>query len=584
MMEQTSLTQFILILSLSSVYCLDSTIVDLVNLEKIELDIDVGRRVFKNVQYLGPGYASLQNLQSIKFDTCGHLPLFNDSFKYTPYLTHIYIQKCVVINVKSGAFSQLPKLKVLKLDLSGFSEYKLDQFMIFDMVLSLAMTQIEVLDMKDVWETAQTVNTFPWEEVNEMLLNTSIRELRFTNNVNVVFPTGRSVPSPQSLQILNLSMNSLNEILLNLTHVKYLNLQGNALGKYLGNNSYMIKSESKLEYVCLANNSISNLNTAIFNEQPYLRIIDISYNSLKEVDFDLSPLVKLHILNLSFNAINHLDHKSITNLDRILTKSDNILQIDLNYNPLHCNCYTLSFLTWMQRRREHFITFSHFKCKYLNGSISPSNLFEEVVLYLERECMDYSYLMVIASIAVFAFIAILLTAVIYRHRWKLRYIFYTAKLKYVKNKSDEELTEYVYDAFISYSDKDREFVINDCIENLEQGVLKLCIHQRDFVPGEDITDNIINAIQNSRKTICIITRSFLDSYYCMFEFNMARMESIHSRNGKNTLFLVFYEKILPEELPLVLYELIQNQSYIEYPNDEQGDVIFWQKIKDAIHT
>ena len=562
----------------------DLTIAHLVNLEKIELDVDVGRRVFKNVQFLGPGYASLQNLHSLKFDTCGRLSLFNDSFKHAPYLTHIYIQKCAVTYVKSGAFSQLSNLKVLKLDLSGSSDYKLDQFMMADMVSSLARTQIEVLDMTGVWETAQTENTFPWEEVNVMLLNTSIRELSFTNNFNVVFPTGRSVPSPHSLQMLNLSMNALNEILLNLTHVKYLNLQGNALGKYLGHNSYMINSETKLEYVSLANNSISNFNTALFKDQPYLQIIDLSYNSLKEVNFELSHLVKLRILNLTFNSINYLDHKSITNLDRILTKSDNFFQIDLSYNPLHCNCYTLSFLQWMQRRREHFINFSNFKCRYLNGSISPLNLFEDAVLHIERECMDYSYLIVIAAMAVLIFIAILLTAVIYRHRWKLRYIFYTAKLKYMKKKSDEELTEYVYDAFISYSDKDREFVTKDCIENLEQGVLKLCIHQRDFIPGEDITDNIINAIQNSRKTICIITRSFLDSYYCMFEFNMARMESIHSRNGKNTLFLVFYEKLLPEELPLVLYELIQNQSYIEYPNDEQGNVIFWQKIKDTFHT
>ncbi|CAC5395033.1 TLR13 [Mytilus coruscus] len=150
---------------------------------------------------------------------------------------------------------------------------------------------------------------------------------------------------------------------------------------------------------------------------------------------------------------------------------------------------------------------------------------------------------------------------------------------------EENLNEYVYDAFISYSENDQKFIIEECIKNLEgNGNMKLCIHQRDFIPGEEITQNIISAIQNSRKTICIISRSFLESYYCMFEFNMARMESIHSRNGKNVIFLVFYEKLLPEELPLVLYELIQKQSYIEYPNDEHGNVIFWDKIKDAIQA
>lgn len=56
------------------------------------------------------------------------------------------------------------------------------------------------------------------------------------------------------------------------------------------------------------------------------------------------------------------------------------------------------------------------------------------------------------------------------------------------------------------------------------------------------------------------------------------MESIHSRNGKNVLFLVFYEKLLPEELPLVLYEVIKKikrKMCIEVPNDKYGNELPW---------
>ncbi|XP_076076041.1 toll-like receptor 4 [Mytilus galloprovincialis] len=168
---------------------------------------------------------------------------------------------------------------------------------------------------------------------------------------------------------------------------------------------------------------------------------------------------------------------------------------------------------------------------------------------------------------------------------RLHFLYYKTKFKSrIRSANQSENSfDFMYDAFVSYSDDDRSFVLNDCIENLEEeGHLRLCLHHRDFVPGEDITDNIIHAIESSRKTVCIITRSFLQSYYCMFEYNMARMESIHSRNGKNILFLVFYEQLLPDELPLVLYEVIQKQTYIEFPNDEHGNRIFWEKIKDGI--
>ncbi|CAG2184905.1 TLR13 [Mytilus edulis] len=161
-----------------------------------------------------------------------------------------------------------------------------------------------------------------------------------------------------------------------------------------------------------------------------------------------------------------------------------------------------------------------------------------------------------------------------------------AKMKYTSiENGDEDSREYDYDAFISYSDEDRMFVINDCIKNLEQDRnLKLCIHERDFIPGHDITNNIVRAIQTSRKTICIITRSFLKSDFCMFELNMAKMESTHSRNGKNILVLVFNEKLSSKDLPLHLYEHIQKQSYIQYQNNEIANAFFWEKINDAIYA
>ncbi|CAG2218245.1 Toll-like receptor 4 [Mytilus edulis] len=128
-----------------------------------------------------------------------------------------------------------------------------------------------------------------------------------------------------------------------------------------------------------------------------------------------------------------------------------------------------------------------------------------------------------------------------------------------------------------------KFVHEDCIQNLETDKnLKLCIHHRDFIPGEEITVNITNAIHRSRKTICIITKSFLESYYCMFEFNMAKTEGIYSRKGENTLILVFCEDILPRDLPLVLLELVQRRSYIPYHDDQRGNIEFWGRIKEAI--
>ncbi|XP_061197752.1 toll-like receptor 4 isoform X2 [Saccostrea echinata] len=142
---------------------------------------------------------------------------------------------------------------------------------------------------------------------------------------------------------------------------------------------------------------------------------------------------------------------------------------------------------------------------------------------------------------------------------------------------------YEYDAFISYSEHDRRFVFKQ-FKKMESGGLRFCIHDRDFIPGKDIAENITNAIHNSRRTVCVITSHFLKSYWCMFELNMARMESIYSRGGDNILLLVLLENHIVREMPLSLLHVIESKSYLEYPDEEHFGSIgtFWRNLEHTI--
>ncbi|XP_063431981.1 toll-like receptor 4 [Mytilus trossulus] len=563
----------------------DKTISDLTMLETLELDVSTG---FGDKAVLGNGFSYLKHLYSLNACNCQTFILESDTFKNTPNLEQVYFNHCLlqVYGHKHEEFSKLMKLKVLQLNEWLSYSPDLDEHELLALIFGLSNTTIEILKMHYLFNSFHSVSLSNiLNNISVVLNKTPIQELHFTNNLNVHFnELDMPVKVPPSLKTLNISDNSLEALKLDIKQVTSLNLEDNRLGNYLANNSLLIQ-DSKLEYIDLSNNSIHKLHTTIFIGQKYLRIIDLRSNFLTDSNFEMSSLENLHILDLKNNKIKYLSDQSRMELDKVFKNNGNA-KIDFSNNLLQCSCFTLPFLNWMRLSQKHFINYKQFRCTFENGSFSKPNSFEEVLLNLQRDCTNHLYLIISVSFSVLALIAVLSAAVIYRHRWKLRYLFYTAKLKYTSHRNMEEnLNVYVNDAFISYSENDCKFVIEECIKHLEEnGNMKLCIHQRDFIPGEEITQNIISAIQNSRKTICIISRSFLESYYCMFEFNMARMESIHSRNGKNVLFLVFYERLLPEELPLVLYDLIQKQSYIEYPNDEHGNVIFWDKIKDAIHT
>ena len=87
-----------------------------------------------------------------------------------------------------------------------------------------------------------------------------------------------------------------------------------------------------------------------------------------------------------------------------------------------------------------------------------------------------------------------------------------------------------------------------------------------------------------------MTKHFLDSYWCMFELNMARMEAIYSRNGQNVLFLVALESGIMKRLPLQLMDLVYSKSYLDFPSDEErtGDtesvIAFTAKLGETLSS
>ena len=56
--------------------------------------------------------------------------------------------------------------------------------------------------------------------------------------------------------------------------------------------------------------------------------------------------------------------------------------------------------------------------------------------------------------------------------------------------------------------------------------LRLCLHQKDFVPGKTIVDNIVDCIEASRHTIIVLSPRFMKSHWAMEELRQAYRQSL----------------------------------------------------------
>ncbi|XP_071121921.1 toll-like receptor 4 [Mytilus edulis] len=372
-------------------------------------------------------------------------------------------------------------------------------------------------------------------------------------------------------------------------NVRCLLLQNNLLGLVLPTDvdGEIFRNLYNVEYINLSKNKIANIPNLLFKEQHNLERLDLSENMIDDINFQISHMRKLMFLNVRNNRISTLSQYAMNELDSV-AKENNNLTIDLSGNNLVCNCDSLSFVKWIVNTPTNFHLLEKYECKTSKKSISFFRNPREVYETIQKECMSYEGLIVGVTTGILMFIFILCGGIVYRYRWKLRYLYYMVKVKWhdPEHKSDNKDERlYMYDAFVSYANEDDTFVHHKLLNNLEKnGGIQLCLHKRNFLPGNDIATNITSAIHNSRKTIVIMSANYLASYWCMFEFNMAKMESIYERNCENILFLVFYEQMSACDLPLRILELVHCQSYIEYPNDEYGDVVFWEQLQKAIKS
>ncbi|KAK6166303.1 hypothetical protein SNE40_023032 [Patella caerulea] len=337
-----------------------------------------------------------------------------------------------------------------------------------------------------------------------------------------------------------------------------------------------------LETLDISENKIRTLPPALLRGLVNLKKLDLSKNILKAWTLDIDHMKDLRYIDLSTNQLTSLPVQ-FRNYGDSQYDANKELTVDLSGQTLRCTCDTLPFLKWMKSNKTIFVRRDDYKCEdNKKKELTLSNL-DAIILQLERQCASLSVMVTILTGSLFVIASVLIGSLIYRYRWKLRYFYYLTRNRYHKAfpLDDNENTQFEYHAFVSYADEDRLLVTQDMRQKLEtEHGLNLCIHHRDFVPGEDIAANILSAVRNSKKTLVLLTKHFLNSYWCIYELNMAKVESIST--GRNVIIVIVCERIPANELPEALVQLMRADSYIDYTDDPEGNVVFWANLRRSI--
>ncbi|NXW18907.1 TLR22 protein, partial [Circaetus pectoralis] len=397
-----------------------------------------------------------------------------------------------------------------------------------------------------------------------------------------------------SLQTLNLSQNSLSDLEMtvkSLSHLRNLILLDISQNNF-GEIPDVCEWPQTLKYLNLSSTQIPKLTTCI---PPTLEVLDVSANNLKEFGLQLPFLKELYLAKNQLKALPgaapvpnlvamSIRRNKLNSFSREEFESFRKMELlDASDNNFICSCEFLSFIHHEASIAQVLVGWPE---KYVCDS--PLAVRGTQVGAVHLSLMECHRSLVVSSICVLLFLVILiLVAVGYKYHavWYLRMTW--AWLQAKRKPKRAPLKDICYDAFVSYSENDSDWVENIMVRELEQACppFRLCLHKRDFVPGKWIVDNIIDSIEKSHKTLFVLSEHFVQSEWCKYELDFSHFRLFDENNDAAILILLepIQSKAIPKRF-CKLRKIMNTKTYLEWPLEEEQQEMFWFNLKVALKS
>ncbi|KAM8809008.1 TLR5 protein, partial [Eudromia elegans] len=440
----------------------------------------------------------------------------------------------------------------------------------------------------------------------------------------------KSLPSFPSLTTAFLGDNKLKSVVDRTIAATYLDLERNWLAN-LGD-LYLLYQVPGLQYIFLKQNRFSYCMKRVnVTENSQIIYIDLGENMLQlvwerhlclDVFRALSKLQVLHLnnnylsalpqeafrglaslqrLNLASNLLSHLSPgvfpQSLKNLNlsgnQLFSPEPEVFMtlsiLDITHNNYVCDCTLKNLLVWLN---ETNVTLTGSEAdRYCVHPPAFAGIPLSSLLYdgCEEDELQQSLRFSVFIFTSVTLVVFQMAVIIFTRCRGICFVWYKTVTRTLIDRHQQaaDTSEYRYDAYLCYSRNDFEWVQHALLKRLDsqyfgKNRFTLCFEERDFLPGEDHISNIRDAIWNSRKTVCIVTRHFLKDGWCVEAFNFA--QSRYFSDLKDVLIMVVVGSLSHYQLRKhkPIRNFLQRSQYLRWPEDYQDIEWFLDNLSRQI--
>ncbi|XP_007950236.2 toll-like receptor 9 [Orycteropus afer afer] len=384
----------------------------------------------------------------------------------------------------------------------------------------------------------------------------------------------------QRLEWLDLSQNRLRALVPRTLDklpktLRLLRLRGNHLAFFNWSNLALLPN---LEVLDLARNQLKTLTNSSLPDGTRLQRLDLSSNSISLVAPGFfARAKKLHELNLSANALKTVDPSWFG------LWAGTLKVLDVSGNPLHCACGAVfvDFLLEVQAAVPGLP--SHVRCG------SPGQLQDQSIFAQDlRLCLDEALSWDCFGLSLLA-VALGLAVPLLHHLcgWDLWYCFHlclTWLPQWGRQQGGDGLP---YDAFVVFDKAQGEvadWVYNELRVWLEERrghrALRLCLEERDWLPGKTLFENLWASVYSSHKMLFVLAHTDRISGLLRASFLLAQQRLLEDR--KDVVVLVILRPDVHRSRYVRLRQRLCRQSVLFWPHQPSGQGSFWAQLGVAL--
>ncbi|XP_071174734.1 toll-like receptor 2 [Mytilus edulis] len=327
-----------------------------------------------------------------------------------------------------------------------------------------------------------------------------------------------------------------------------------------------------LRKIDISFNNLWTLEETTLLNQPNITHLNMSNNLFRTIPSFVTNLQNLESLDLSNNLISSIGETLRSKLDKVVISNHSLI-LNLNNNALVCSCDTLDFLLWFAKTKVTFTNGDNYNCTMSDGKQAQlKEVIKNTAKYFS-DCKATIWLQVGIILVGSAFGIFIPLSLLYNYRWKIILYMYR-KVRHVVEKNLHE--NYMYDAYVSYEDRSVTWIQKFFLPKIEEKWgLKVCLHDRDLLPGDPTADAKAESIQQSRHVVFIITEHFTEGKWGRFEIERAKYEKYTTNFRK---IIVILQNIQIKDIPDEIINISNDVYFIELPLDENeaGDYTDYQ--------